>query len=356
MLNQDLAGAMLLYDDINKKGFEGDMVLNGFAEFIRNLLICKDDRIAGLLEVVDSFKKKYAETAAKTNAALLISSLNILNEAEIQFKSARNKRLHVELALIKLCYLSQAIELSAGASGLDKKKLTDSAKAVAFKVIQPIAVGKKPGTAPKPEATPVPSAAKLIIETKEEKPLSKPVIQESKTAIEERKPVLQEHKETYNEQPSGTPEKGKLSTLEAIRRKVTNDNKTKAVPDKALQLEDLKASWANFINVLKKAKNPAWQSFQDSELYVIDENSFEVVVYHNINQKFLELERAKASEFLQKELQNKQLQFSIILKEGEKQEVVEEVHLTAKQQYLKLVEEYPLVKELKERLRLELDY
>ena len=45
--------------------------------------------------------------------------------------------------------------------------------------------------------------------------------------------------------------------------------------------------------------------------------------------------------------------FSIILKEGEKQEVVEEVHLTAKQQYLKLVEEYPLVKELKERLSLE---
>src|SRR5215210_383932 len=45
MLTQDLAGAMLLYDDIDKKGFEGDMVLNGFAEFIRNLLICKDERV-----------------------------------------------------------------------------------------------------------------------------------------------------------------------------------------------------------------------------------------------------------------------------------------------------------------------
>jgi DNA polymerase III subunit gamma/tau len=55
MLEQDLAGAMMLYDDIDKKGFEGDMVLNGFAEFMRNLLICKDERIAGLLEVVESF-------------------------------------------------------------------------------------------------------------------------------------------------------------------------------------------------------------------------------------------------------------------------------------------------------------
>src|SRR5689334_8013745 len=60
MLNQDLAGAMLLYDDIDKKGFEGDMVLNGFAEFIRNLLICKDERVASLLEVVESFRQRYA--------------------------------------------------------------------------------------------------------------------------------------------------------------------------------------------------------------------------------------------------------------------------------------------------------
>src|SRR5215203_4947066 len=47
MLKQDLSGAMLLYDDINKKGFEGDLVLNGFAEFIRNLLVCKDEKVAG---------------------------------------------------------------------------------------------------------------------------------------------------------------------------------------------------------------------------------------------------------------------------------------------------------------------
>src|SRR3954466_15615395 len=50
MLDQDLAGAMLLYDDIDKKGFEGDMVLNGFSEFLRNLLVCKDEKVASLLE------------------------------------------------------------------------------------------------------------------------------------------------------------------------------------------------------------------------------------------------------------------------------------------------------------------
>src|SRR6187431_1899507 len=73
MLKQDLAGAMLLYDDINRKGFEGDLVLNGFAEFIRNLLVCKDEKVAGLLEVVESFKQRYTETAKRADAGYLVS-------------------------------------------------------------------------------------------------------------------------------------------------------------------------------------------------------------------------------------------------------------------------------------------
>src|ERR1051325_11628992 len=49
MLKQDLSNALLLYDDINRKGFEGDLVINGFSEFIRNLLVSKDEKVAGLL-------------------------------------------------------------------------------------------------------------------------------------------------------------------------------------------------------------------------------------------------------------------------------------------------------------------
>lgn len=121
MQQQDLSGAMLQYDDINRKGFEGDLVLNGFAEFIRNLLVCKDEKAAVLLDVVESFKDKYISTAKTVSPALLISALNILNEAEINYKAARNKRLHVELALIKLCYLQQAISITADGTGVSKK-------------------------------------------------------------------------------------------------------------------------------------------------------------------------------------------------------------------------------------------
>ena len=177
MLAQDLSGAMLLYDDINKKGFEGDMVLNGFAEFLRNVLICKDERVIGLLEVVESFKQRYLEIAKKTDAGYLVSALNILGEAEISYRTARNKRLHVELTLIKLCYLAQALQLASTGAGLDKKKVVEAAKPVAFKAIQPVL--SKPAPAeekaplslpPQPTVAAKPvSEAKLIIETQPEK-------------------------------------------------------------------------------------------------------------------------------------------------------------------------------------------
>src|SRR5215468_1980815 len=73
LLQQDLAGAMLLYDEINQKGFEGDMVLNGFAEFIRNLLVCKDEKAASLLDVVEGMREKYTTVARHTDLSYLIS-------------------------------------------------------------------------------------------------------------------------------------------------------------------------------------------------------------------------------------------------------------------------------------------
>src|SRR5690349_14501291 len=183
MLNQDLAGAMLLYDDIDKKGFEGDMVLNGFAEFIRNLLICKDERVVGLLEVVESFKQRYAETAKKTDAGYLVSALNILSESEINYKMARNKRLHVELALIKLCNLQQALQLTANGAAVGKKKLIETAKPLAFKTITPIVA--KPAAPQNVISKPIEQAAKtsepkLIIETEPE---------QKQVVVAEEKPV-----------------------------------------------------------------------------------------------------------------------------------------------------------------------
>ncbi|MFN2439310.1 MAG: DNA polymerase III subunit gamma/tau [Chitinophagaceae bacterium] len=345
MLEQDLAGSMLLYDDINKKGFEGDLVLNGLAEFFRNVLICKDDRVASLLEVVESFKKKYTETAKKIDTAYLVSALNILNEAEINFKAARNKRLHVELVLIKLCYLQQALQLTLQETGVEKNKLTDTARSMAFRQITPVVFKPLPGKGKKEteEARPqvskkiTNSEVKLIIDIGKAKPET---VEEAKEIY---KPVLQ-------------PSAKKISSLISMRQQFGTNDCNEVVEEKALELTSLKNAWQGFANILKDGKNPAWQSFELAQLNIIDANSFEALVNNNINQKFLEFERNKACAFLQKNLYNKGLQFSIRIVNELHANISKDVHLSAKEQYQKIIEQYPLVKELRDRLRLELDY
>jgi DNA polymerase III subunit gamma/tau len=270
--------------------------------------------------------------------------LNILNEAEINFKSARNKRLHVELAIIKLCYLQQAMQLTATGGGLDKKKIVDESRAVAFKNIAPIAVSLTTEVKPsgvKAPAPPPEQTAKLTIETPAVKqmPKQEPVaesIQSSASAVRK--------------------EKTKLGSLDSLRKKIGESAAGQENVDKPLEQASLEKAWKDFIVKLKASKNSAWQSFESAELKITDDSSFEAIVDDNIYQQFLLKERNNVCPFLQKELHNRKLKFSVVLTESKIKREPTDLPLSSKEQYQKLVEQFPLVKELKDRLRLELDY
>src|SRR5690606_28245040 len=228
MLNQDLSGAMLLYDDINRKGFEGDTVVNGFAQFLRNLLVCKDEKAGVLLDVVESFKEKYISKAKGVSSSLLISALNILNETEINYRAARNKRLHVELALIRLCYLQQALQVTIE-GGLSKKKLVEGSKPVAFRRLKPISIPDTVERKVEKSAEP-----KLIIETKPK-------------ATTVKMPVAAE---PVTERKSTTPG-GKIS-LDAIRNKYKTNGNSNGNINRPLEQSQLEAAWKEYVGVLRK--------------------------------------------------------------------------------------------------------
>jgi DNA polymerase III subunit gamma/tau len=333
MQQQDLAGSMLLFDDINRKGFDEELVLNGFSEFIRNLLICKDERIAGLLDVVESFKDKYIATAKNISAGYLVSALNILNETEINFKAARNKRLHVELALIRLTYLMQAIELSSGGEGLSKKKLTDSAKAVAFKNIPAIRIA--------PE--------------KVEKKTEKIAEQAPKLVIEQEAPVAKKPEPVAPPAPSSPSLKP--SSLDKLRKQIAERANGSSVKQQIpLTKEKLVEAWQQFADQLRANKNPAVQSFELATLHILSANSFEVVANNNLEQKFIEQEKRVVSEHLQSFFANRLLNFAVIITDKPVEFTEVEKTLSKKDQYLLMIEQYPMIKELKDRLKLELDY
>lgn len=325
--NQQLAESLLIYDEINRKGFEGDLLLSGFAEFIRNLLICKDEKALRLLEVVEDFREKYLQTAQHVESSYLISALNLLSESELHYKAARNKRLHVELALIKLSYLNQALHLSGGL--IDKKKGTESVKPVAYRMIAPLEIKrtKTAQTIPEPAfkepipVTPIEPAPRLIIEESEKAPATS------------------------------------FGALSKIRQEVVN-RKPAPASSELKPLEDiaLMEVWNRFTSDLKKNKNSAAQSFESAELRILDEHRFEILTNNNLEQRFVEQEKRKLSDLLQEQFRNKNISFSVIIREQSADHIHLEKTLSKREQFQQISEMYPLVKELKDKLKLELDY
>lgn len=353
LTKQDLTQAMLLYDEINQKGFEGDMVLYGLASFIRNLLVCKDPASAKLLESIEGWREQYISVAKEISTPYLVSALNLLNEAEIQFKMARNKRLHVEMAIIKLNFLQQAIELSMEDSQVVKKKLVDSHYPIRLKKIIPLSNSV------------VTAEAKLIIE--QQPAVSRATVTKTTQAAE---PIIaaaepitaaaQLSKEENSVPTNKTPtEKGSNKNLLAVlQNKYGEKYKIEEVIDSIpLTMEDLKKCWDDFTLTLETAlKHSAASTFKLAQLDIENETHFTITVPALTAQKFVEQERMNVLEKVWEHFHNRAIQFSILVAASEKEDVPLHLSLNSKQKYERIAAQYPLVQELKTRLNLEIYY
>ncbi len=348
---QDLSSGLLMYDEINRKGFEGDTVLNGFAEFLRNLLVSRDAKVAMLLEVAEDFKQKYLQTAQKIPAAYIISALNILNEAELNYKQSRNKRLHVELTIIKLSYLQQALELVNNDGVVNKKKLIDGAKTVAFKALPIIKAKQALSDQSVNEATIKPLQLVKVMQQSEAKLL----IEEPSPEIK-KLPANNLNANADLANSATTASKTTFGSLNRIRQQITQQNKNGNNESIKITEDELYVCWGQFIEKLRVKSNfSAVTNFKAAELKVIDNNTIEIITQGEIHKAFIEVERANLVTHLQNHFNNRVLTYQVMVIEKEDTTMTTDVPLTRKQQYLKIIEEYPLVKELKERLKLELD-
>ena len=370
LTKQDLTKAMLLYDEINQKGFEGDMVLYGLASFIRNLLVCKDPASAKLLESIEGWREQYISVSKEISTPYLVSALNLLNEAEIQFKMARNKRLHVEMAIIKLNFLQQAIELSMEDSQVVKKKLVDSHYPIRLKKIIPLSNSV------------VTKEAKLIIE---QPSIVKPTTTKFNQAQENSIPnssstITSTNSSSTNASapasiaidsatsttaatsniPNAAPtQKGSNKNLLAVlQNKYGEKYKIEEVIDSVpLTMEDLRKCWDDFTLTLETAlKHSAASTFKLAQLDIENETHFTITVPALTAQKFVEQERMNVLERVWEHFHNRAIQFSILVAASEKEDVPLHLSLNSKQKYERIAAMYPLVQELKTRLNLEIYY
>lgn len=129
-LAQQLPEIMLTFDDILKKGFDGHNFLIGLGEHLRNLLVSKDPQTMTLIEVSDMLKKRYVEQSQKCQLNYLLRALALISKTDVNYKSAKNQRLLVEMTLMQLTFLTASADAEKKNDSLespfDKKSETET--------------------------------------------------------------------------------------------------------------------------------------------------------------------------------------------------------------------------------------
>ncbi|MBD1427832.1 DNA polymerase III subunit gamma/tau [Sphingobacterium arenae] len=162
---EDAAQALLIFDKVLNNGFDGGHFISGLATHTRNLLVSKEPATLKLLEVSENIKRMYLEQSQALSSGLLLSVLNVANQCEINYKTSKNQRLQVELALLKMCHIASAIILSQQGSLTSavtsevKKKLSEPAISHPVTVTNSVPVAKTAPATPQPQTPATPSTS-----------------------------------------------------------------------------------------------------------------------------------------------------------------------------------------------------
>lgn len=106
MLANDYGSALLEFDNVLSKGFNAMYFVASLSTHFRNLMVAKNGALDALLEFPDSLKLKYKEQADRCPIQFLYDALSVTSQCESGYKESINPRLHIEFALMKLCFLT----------------------------------------------------------------------------------------------------------------------------------------------------------------------------------------------------------------------------------------------------------
>lgn len=292
LTNAILAGnvvdCLLILNDILNRGFEGQYIISGVASHFRDLLVCKDPKTASLFEVGASIRDQYIDTAKQCSNEFLYKAIEIANECDLNYRVSKNRRLLLELTLIKLCQLQEN-----PTSAAEKKSSIKPIEKTASESKTSQTEVKRSDATPKAETAPI---QKKTEQTPDE--TSKPTTPvKKKSALKGMGISILSLRDQKEEEPE---EEKKAST--------GNDNNP-------FTEKELKEAWDEYAANLKG--EPLLKNTMS--LYhprLISDVIFEVEVNTEINKEYLTNSSLSILSFLRSKVKNDDLTMTIKIAEG----------------------------------------
>lgn len=347
ILEGDMAGSMLLFNEVLERGFNGHEYINGLASHFRNLLMCQDTSTVKLLEVSDKIQTKYLDQAKRIAPLNLLKSLRYMNDCDIQYKSSKNQRLTVELALMRMCALHESPKDTALAAPEKKKSIAEPPA--------------QPPVAESPKAAEV---APIVV--KDEGPVS-PSFEPNQSIKEENAELGEEPTSTKTEE-SAPAEASSSNTVSLKGRKrglrkslristahlpeEEEETNPEDLPKDGFTEEQMLNIWNERVNHLFAGKHSLLASFTKHPPKLKDEFTIELELdgAHQLEQ--IQETKTELVDAIRKELNN----FSVQLETPVKEVITKKKAYTPKEIYQQMVQENPNLEKLRQALDLDLDY
>jgi len=346
LLAEDSAGLMNRFDEILRKGFDPEVFVLGLAEHLRNVLVCKDKATLGLLEVGESLRERYRAQAAITPASFLLTALNLCNDCDINFKMARHKRLHVEMALLKMCHIGRALK---GAE-LEKKNPDRRVEGTPYPISGNSSTGKVVSSPP-PAATGSYSATTPVNTVAEP---TQPASPQTGNAVPLSPDAIMDISQGLR--------LGRMKAeaipmrLDAFDQLVEEEEIHRASLESRLSLENIRTEWQAYAALLNS--NLSRMALSNAELR-LEGKLLSVLVGTTIDQNNVRAEVARVLETLRRRLHDNALKIEVLLDDKKLAEQVQAARvvrpLTIKDKLDKIKELNPLVEDLIRKFDLKLN-
>ncbi len=247
-VNGDVSTALLTFNEVLEKGFDGHNFISGLNSHLRDLLVSKDQSTIKLLEATPGIKQKYLQQTGGCSVDFLYKALETGSNCDLSYKGSKNPRLHIELALIKLCMIT------GEKTPEPEKKKPDIGKQVK-------------------EETEIPLPSKSEIIRDDIRPEEKKPGVSNDTGVSHA-PVIEKPARTFSikDMISGEPEKGKKSDgeSEVAENKESDQAREKFTPDSFNQ------AWKEFTDHLKDDGTRVVSMFNSIKPEFEDENTLKI--------------------------------------------------------------------------------
>ncbi|MBR5910782.1 MAG: DNA polymerase III subunit gamma/tau [Bacteroidales bacterium] len=335
ILRGETSDILLILNDIISKGFEPQHFVSGMGNHLRSLMVCKDAVTVQLLEVSEQLRQRYLTQAQTCPLPFLIKALEINNQCDIDYRAANNKRLHLEIALLKMCALcSQALN-------------TPTAQA------QPVQVAQNKPAQQQP--TPQPTNNPTIQQTTVQQPTPQPQVSRPEAPSQQSTPQPSNNSTTQQstiQQPITRPRgtSSGISINKAMQQAEQKAEEKEETWDNAFTQEQLTASWTDFVNRYKHTS----ASFAAAMGKYIPKLIGSSEIHFSVDNMLFEHDTEGMSALkshLRNTLHNNQ--FKLVPEVMERPAEIEAY--TDKDKFEKMVEERPYLRTLQTELKLEGD-